>query len=142
MRDMASDGAAGGQGGQDGGDEARRIVVVEDDVVTRMAIVDSLGELGLDVAEAADAPAFVALLQDSVHPADILMVDVNLGGGPSGFDLARLARERWPDVAVVYITGDLRAVVKTSGQADLCLLKPFSERALHQLVRSIPVLRK
>ena len=134
---MASQGAAGGEGtGRD--EAARRIVVVEDDAVTRMAIAESLGELGMSVAEAADGPAFLALLQEAAGPADILMVDVNLGGGMSGFDLARIARTAWPDVAVVYITGDLRAVVKTSGQADLCLLKPFSERALHQLVRSIP----
>ncbi len=137
MKDMASEGAAGGEeAGQDG--TARRIVVVEDDSVTRMAIAESLGGLGMSVAEAADGSAFLALLQRGGDPADILMVDVNLGGGMSGFDLARIARAAWPDVAVVYITGDLRAVVKTSGQADLCLLKPFSERALHQLVRSIP----
>ena len=122
-----------------------RIVVVEDDPDTRSAIVECLGEAGMAVAQAGSGEGFLALLspaqgevaQGEVARADVLMVDLNLGGGMTGFDVAHLARTRWPEVTVVYITGDLRAVVKTSSARDLCLLKPFTEAALLQLVRSV-----
>ncbi len=116
-----------------------RILLVEDEPITRMAIAEALVENGMVVTEAADGEAVVALLGEM--QADLLIVDVNLGGGLSGFDVANLARARWPEVTIVYVTGDLRAVVKASGQRDLCLLKPFTEDALLQLVRSVPTAR-
>lgn len=114
---------------------ALRVLLVEDEPVTRMAIAECLVESGMAVTEAGDADTVLSLLADM--QADMLIVDVNLGGGMTGFDVANLARARWPEVTVIYVTGDLRAVVKTSGQRDLCLLKPFTEAALLQLVRSV-----
>jgi DNA-binding response OmpR family regulator len=36
-------------------------------------------------------------------------VDVNLGRGTTGFDVARFARQVIPDLSVIYITGEASA---------------------------------
>ena len=121
-------------------DPATRVLVVEDDAMTRASIADTLQDDGALVAAVSSGTEFMALLADVAEaPPQILMVDVNLGGGMSGFDVARMAHARWPGIAVVYVTGDLRAVVRNVlGPRDLCLLKPFTDEALRRMMRALP----
>ena len=54
-----------------------------------------------------------------------------------GFDVARAVREMWPDLPVVFVSGDLRPLVKLSGRNDLCLMKPFTADVLLKLVHNL-----
>ena len=117
-----------------------RVLVVEDDTMTLASIVDTLQDDGAVVTALTSGGEFMALLADAAEaPPQVLVVDVNLGGGMSGFDVARMAHARWPGIAVIYVTGDLRAVVRNVlGPHDLCLLKPFTDEALRRMMRAVP----
>lgn len=116
-----------------------RVLVVEDDAMTRCSIVDTLQDDGATVTALSSGTEFLALLASDAEAPQVLMVDVNLGGGMSGFDVARTAHARWPGVAVIYVTGDLRAVVRNAlGPRDLCLLKPFTDEALRRMMQALP----
>ena len=81
---------------------SRSVLVVEDDALLRDLVARSLEGAGLTVetaATAADAKrAFVRMDPDAA------VIDVELGPGPNGFDLATALRDRAPHLAVVFLT--------------------------------------
>jgi DNA-binding response OmpR family regulator len=82
-----------------------RVLVVEDDCAVAGVICDMINAAGLDchcVRSDREAYAFIA----TPPPIRALVVDVNLGAGTTGFDVARFARQTVPDVPVVYVTGE------------------------------------
>jgi PAS domain S-box-containing protein len=81
---------------------ALRILLVEDDLLIRMATADCLRDLGHIAIEAGDArEAIEALRSEAI---DVLMTDLQLPG-MSGADLAARARETRPDIQIVFATG-------------------------------------
>ena len=66
-------------------------LVVDDDDFTRFLLVRTLTTLGADsVDDAADAPTAMRLAQ-ATSP-DLATLDLDLGGGPNGIDLAHALR--------------------------------------------------
>lgn len=81
---------------------ARHVVVVEDEALLRDLIAQSLERSGFNVttaANAADAKR-VCLAADP----DAVVVDVELGPGPNGFDFATSLHKTNPDVGIVFLT--------------------------------------
>jgi PAS domain S-box-containing protein len=88
------------------------VLVVEDDPRVRRVTVRRLTELGYSVLEAADGPAALVLLEEG-HGIDVLLTDVVMPGGISGFELARRAGRMHPRLKIML----------TSGYADPSLMK-------------------
>ena len=80
-------------------------LVVEDDWLRRIDIVQELEQEGWTVLAAEAAEAALDLLQAG-YPIDILVTDVQLGAGPSGWDLAEACRAKVADLPVIYVSGD------------------------------------
>ncbi len=106
--------------------ERFHIVVAEDDPGLLQTIVGYLAELGHRVrgAECGER-AFQLLVEE---PADVLVTDVKLPG-QDGLDLARQAREHFPGLIVLVVTGfasiDTAVQAMREGAADY-LPKPFA----------------
>lgn len=67
-----------------------------------------------------------------------LVTDVNMGDGPSGWDVARHARELQPSLPVIYMTGAAAADWAAHGVPRSVLLgKPF---ATSQVITAIATL--
>jgi DNA-binding NarL/FixJ family response regulator len=80
----------------------RTIVVVENESLLRDLIARSLEAAGFDVSTAANAAAAKRAVK-ATDP-DICVVDIELGPGPNGFDLADYLAREAPDVGVVFLT--------------------------------------
>ncbi|MBY0612431.1 MAG: response regulator [Beijerinckiaceae bacterium] len=80
----------------------RRVLLVEDRDDVRTQIVDALTDLGCSVTASADAAEALSTLSNA--PVDLLITDIGLPG-VNGRELARRARERWPGLPVLLITG-------------------------------------
>jgi len=80
------------------------VVVVDDHGLTLSAVSDSLEVKGLTVVARASGArdAVSAVLK---HRPDALVVDLDLGPGPSGMDLAVRLRERLPKLGVLILSG-------------------------------------
>ncbi|MEN9970254.1 MAG: hypothetical protein RLZZ229_462 [Actinomycetota bacterium] len=92
----------------------RHILVVEDESLLRDLIAKSLESAGFTVstaANAADAKRAVA----AADP-DAVVVDIELGPGPTGFDFAETLNATSPDVGIVFLTNlpDARFVGRES----------------------------
>jgi CheY-like chemotaxis protein len=80
------------------------ILVVEDNPHLRRTSTATVRMLGYTVLEASDAETAMALLD--AHPdTSLLFTDVVLPGGVNGFELAREALRRRPDLAVLFVSG-------------------------------------
>jgi DNA-binding response OmpR family regulator len=108
-----------------------RILIVEDDQAICALIADALETAGLDpVCARTDQEAYAALATRPAFRA--LVVDVNLGQGATGFDVARFARQRVPHIPVVYVSGDSpKGTFVTHGVPDSDFVaKPFTPAEL------------
>ena len=104
--------------------QARRVLVVEDDREVRKFVVEALMDLGHSAIAAESGPAALNLL-DSGVVVDVVLTDVLMPDGMSGFQLAREIRRRLPRLAIALTSG----MPEISGTA---------EDAMHGL----PILRK
>ena len=81
---------------------ARHVVVVEDESLLRDLIAKSLEAAGFMVSTAANA-ADAKRACAAVDP-DAVVVDIELGAGPNGFDFADVLSRTSPDVGIVFLT--------------------------------------
>lgn len=84
------------------GPNVRRIVVVEDDPMTRGMLADILEQAEFAVATAATA-ADARRVCEMTDP-DGVVLDIDLGIGPTGFDVADALLRKWPHLAVLFLT--------------------------------------
>lgn len=114
------------------------ILVVEDEDRVRHMSVDALRELGYVVVQASDANQALTVLE--IQPridllfTDIVMPDMN------GRILSDRAREKRPDLKVLYTTGYTRNAIVHNGMLDhdvAFLAKPFTIQQLAAKVREV-----
>ena len=80
-----------------------RVLVVEDDSLTRSLIASLLRSHGIEVV--ADVETAAQALRSLGSPSiDAALLDLDLGPGPSGLDLALELRERLPNIGLVLLT--------------------------------------
>lgn len=104
-----------------------RVLVVEDDGQICELLVDMLEAHGREAhCVQSDRGAYETLQHDRGFAC--MIVDVNLGSGTTGYDVARFARRIDPQLAVIYISGETSpASFKANGvPASLFLAKPFT----------------
>ena len=80
----------------------RSVLLVEDDSLMRTALAAGLSHHGLDVTAVGDARS--AMTAFATTSPDVAVLDLHLGTGPTGIDLAVGMRERAPDVGLVLLT--------------------------------------
>ncbi len=120
---------------------AARILIVDDDPDVRAFLAGAVTDLGHAVREAEDGPAALAALAESAP--DLMLVDFAMPG-MNGAEVARTARQMFPDLPIVFVTGFAQSDQLDAGFADVPLLKkPFGIAALASAIRSaLPTSRR
>ena len=112
------------------------VSVVDDDESVRESLPDLLRELGFAAEAFSSADAFLA--SDFVSETSCLLLDVAMPG-MSGPELQQELIRRQQDIPIVFITanGDktVRPRLLAQGAVE-CLLKPFSDAALHDALNA------
>jgi CheY-like chemotaxis protein len=111
------------------------VLVVEDEVMVRALIAETLRDAGCAVTEAATADEAVRALRAKAVP-DVMITDVKLPGAMNGVELAACARRAQPRMKVIVTSGHA-AAGDTRHVADAFLAKPFELRQLVGKVRSL-----
>ena len=107
-----------------GAPQVRRVLVVEDDRDVRELVVEVLEGLGYAAITAESGPGALNLLDGGVA-IDLVLSDVLMPDGMSGFQLAHEIRRRLPHLAIVLTSG----ITGLSGAAEDVML-------------DLPILRK
>jgi CheY-like chemotaxis protein len=115
------------------------VLVVEDDEEVRATVVEMLGDLGYRVLKAVDAGSALSVIESGV-PIDLLFTDVVMPGKLKSPELARMARERLPEVAVLFTSGYTENSIVHGGKLDAgveLISKPYSREALARRIRHV-----
>ena len=113
-------------------------MLVEDDPAVRMLVLNLLKELGYQAYEAQDAMTALPLLESATR-VDLLVTDVGLPG-MNGRQLAEIARQRRPDLKVLFMTGYAEKAAERQGFLDQgmdMVAKPFSIDLLANKIRAM-----
>ena len=116
----------------------KRILVVDDVPVVRMVIAKALSRAGHQVAEAGSGEEALAVL--ARDGADVLVTDVWMPG-QGGLGLIREARERYPGLALVAMSGGSPQTTLVGSLDDaqdagamVTLMKPVDTDELHAAI--------
>ncbi|MGN7293034.1 PAS domain S-box protein [Rhizobium sp. SAFR-030] len=121
----------------EGGHET--ILVAEDDEGVRSTVVEMLQELGYRVLKAPEASAALTIVESGI-PIDMLFTDVVMPGPLKSADLARKAKERLPNIAVLFTSGYTENSIVHGGRLDpgvQLLSKPYTREALARKIRHV-----
>jgi DNA-binding response OmpR family regulator len=120
------------------------VLVVEDDPLIHAMIGEALVEGGFAVAQASTPADAMQMIEAPDAAYRALVTDINLvPGEPTGWDVAKRAREIRADLPVVYMTGDSAEQWTSRGVPNSILLaKPFAPAqlmtAVSQLLNEVP----
>ena len=79
-----------------------RLILVEDDPFTRATLGDALALHGFDV-RARVGTAFDAIEAQQIHNPQVALLDLDLGVGASGIDVAIALREKAPELELSFL---------------------------------------
>lgn len=80
-----------------------RVLVLEDDPFTRLSIVSALRHFGFDVV-AEEALPQAALERAQLTRPEVALLDLHLGKGATGLDVAKELRRNNPKIGIVMLT--------------------------------------
>lgn len=115
------------------------ILVAEDDPDVQGTVVELLTELGYTVLRANDATSALSVIESGVA-IDLLFTDVVMPGTLKSPELARLARARLPELAVLFTSGYTENAIVHDGRLDAgveLLSKPYTREQLAKKVRAV-----
>ena len=120
-----------------GGSET--VLVVEDDDEVRGIVVETLTDLGYRVLTARDAQAGLTVAESGV-PIDVIFTDVVMPGSMKSSEMARRAKERLPNLAILFTSGYTENSIVHGGKLDAgveLLSKPYTREALARRLRHV-----
>jgi two-component system OmpR family response regulator len=125
---------------------AKRILIVEDERITRRALEQLLGSEGYRLSTAADGAAAVAEAQH--NPPDLILLDLGLPSDPfgganfDGFGVMQWLNRMMPDakIPVIVLTARQDAATRKTAYdlgAAVFMTKPFEPEQLFQAIRIV-----
>jgi CheY-like chemotaxis protein len=123
------------------GREGDRILVVDDEILIRMLVVDTLARGGLEVEEAGSFHEAVAKIRSVGDKLAAAIIDLGLPDG-SGDGLVADIRGLWPTLPIILATGYASEDIRKRFAQDALLqivAKPFDPEALLGVLRRFGV---
>ena len=82
------------------------VLIVEDEMVLRMRAVDIVEDAGFNPVEAVNADDAMTILE-SRSDIEMLFTDIQMPGSMDGLKLAYAVHERWPQIKIILVSGQL-----------------------------------
>jgi CheY-like chemotaxis protein len=109
------------------------VLVVEDDLLSRMRAADMIVEAGYDVVEAGGAGEAIAILEDR-SDIEIIFTDIEMPGSMDGLKLAKYVSGRWPPIKIIATSGYFSVREEDLPQGGVFLSKPYTAGAVTRVL--------
>jgi DNA-binding NtrC family response regulator len=110
------------------------VLVVENDVLLRLATASNLRDAGFEVIEAANSAEAIRVLE--FIPVDALFSDIDMPGNMDGLALAQWVHQRRLDTRIILTSGVERVLGAAEEYASF-LPKPYAVADVEHLLRSV-----
>jgi two-component system, response regulator PdtaR len=110
------------------------VLIVEDDVLLRLATSSSLRDAGFQILETANAAEAVTVL--NALPVDALISDVEIAGRMDGLALAKWVQDRGLNTKVVLTFAGEQSLSEAHEHAYF-LAKPYDDLSVQQILRKV-----
>jgi two-component system, response regulator PdtaR len=111
----------------------KAILVVEDEVLVRLATREGVEAAGFQVHDAHDADEAIQLLE--AHPdIGLIFTDVDMPGSMDGVKLAHYVRNRWPPVKIIVTSGFKNVTPEQLPTGSIFLSKPYLPEQLRHKI--------
>jgi CheY-like chemotaxis protein len=112
-----------------------KVLVVENEPLLLMMAVDVAEDAGFEVIEARDADEAIRVLE-RIQDIRILWTDIDMPGSMDGLLLAAAARDRWPPIEIVVVSGLKKPVASDLPVRSEFFSKPYDVgKMMEALVR-------
>ncbi len=114
------------------------VLLVEDEWLIRTIMCEELVDAGYEVTSVETGDEALAVLSSLKGGFRILVTDIHMPGLTDGICLARIVRDRFPSVPIIYTTGRPDALDRAGlpGGRVSTLVKPYKPSRLIEAVRS------
>jgi CheY-like chemotaxis protein len=113
------------------------VLLVEDELLVRMAAADDLEEAGFHVLEAANADVALAVLEACSDTVQVLFTDIDMPGSMNGLDLAESVQQRWPHISLLISSAYHRLHSGQIPDEGRFVPKPYSSEDVVQHIREL-----
>jgi two-component sensor histidine kinase len=86
--------------------EVPNVLIVEDEMMLRMRAVDIVEDAGFHPVEAVNADQAMSILE-SRSDISLLFTDIQMPGSMDGLKLAHTVHNRWPDIKIILVSGQV-----------------------------------
>jgi CheY-like chemotaxis protein len=118
-------------------DTAPYALVVDDEPLILMDACDILSDAGFRPLEAGDVDEAIGILEEHADKVTLLFTDVQMPGGRDGFDLAREAARRWPEIRTLVASGAATPNDGDLPEGAVFISKPFSASVVHDRLQEL-----
>ena len=115
-------------------DHGPTLLLVEDEILIRMVLADDLRLAGFHVLEAIDGEEALALFETN-PPIRLIISDIRVPGAIDGIELARIIKDRAPDMPFILASAHLPEGME--GIGDRFFHKLYDHGAIIACVRSL-----
>jgi CheY-like chemotaxis protein len=118
-------------------DDTPVVLLVEDELLVRMAAADDLQDAGYHVLEAANADVALAVLESRSDDVQVLFTDIDMPGSMNGLDLAESVQQRWPHISLLISSAYHRPHSGQIPDDGRFVSKPYSSEDVVQHIREL-----
>src|SRR5262245_30639442 len=124
---------------QDDGQVLATILIVEDEVLSRLVLAQYLRECGFKVYEAVNSDEALAILQHGDVTVHIVFSVVDLAGAMDGFALSKWVSTNKPDVRVILASSHERSAALAGSlcEAGPMFKKPYEPNEVVTRIRKL-----
>lgn len=113
------------------------VLVVDDDPQVLEVAATACEEIGLNVLRAGNGVVALEILQENPE-VELLLTDISMPN-MTGWELAHAAKQRYPDLKVIYVSGNFKTL--PFGQHGIgygpLVPKPWRANQLHDQIRAV-----
>ncbi|EIM24953.1 response regulator [Microvirga lotononidis] len=118
-------------------DDTPVVLLVEDELLVRMAAAEDLQDAGFHVLEAANADVALAVLEACSHDVQVLFTDIDMPGTMNGLDLAENVQQRWPHISLLISSAYHKPLPEQIPDDGRFVPKPYSSEDVVKHIREL-----
>jgi CheY-like chemotaxis protein len=113
-----------------------RVLVVEDEMFTRMDVVEMLRGAGFDILEATNADEAIQMLERN-SDIRLIFTDIDMPGSMNGLKLAAAVRDRWPPIMIIATSGHFKIKAGDLPADAWFIPKPYQPAQIISAIREL-----